>query len=174
LFASFAGGISSFGLEILKAEAFSNTNGVVLDTFVIADPKRTFQLNPSETERFQDLIRRIALGKTDVRRLLRNQESLPSKRRAIDPQVEFDSSAHETATLVEIVTDDEPGLLYRLATVFSSNACNIDTVLIDTKAGRAIDIFYVAQGGSKLSPELESKLKNQLLAVCAGNSSLQR
>jgi [protein-PII] uridylyltransferase len=166
LFASLAGAISSFGLDILNAEAFSNTNGIVLDTFVIADRKRTFHLNPSETERLQDLIRRIALGKTDVRRLFRNQVPLPPKKRAIAPQVRFDSSAHETATLVEIVADDQPGLLYRLATVFSSNDCNIDTVLIDTKAHRALDVFYVAQEGKKLSSELETKLKEQLLAAC--------
>ena len=166
LFASFAGAISSVGLEILKAEAFSNTNGIVLDTFVIADPKRTFDLNPSETERLQDLIRRIALGKTDVRRLFRAQESLPVKKRTITPKVLFDSSAHETATLVKIVAGDQPGLLYRLGTVFASNACNIDTVLIDTKAGQAIDVFYVAEGGMKLSAESEAKLKEQLLAAC--------
>lgn len=166
LFASFAGAISSVGLEILKAEAFSNTNGIVLDTFVIADPKRTFDQNPSETERLQDLTRRIALGKTDVRRLFRAQESLPPKKRTIAPQVLFDSSEHETATLVKIVAGDQPGLLYRLGTVFASNACNIDTVLIDTKAGQAIDVFYVAEGGKKLSAESEAKLKEQLLAAC--------
>jgi [protein-PII] uridylyltransferase len=166
LFASFAGAISSVGLEILKAEAFSNTNGIVLDTFVIADPKRTFDLNPSETERLQDLIRRIALGKTDVRRLFRTQESLPPKKRTIAPQVLFDSSAHETATLVRIVAGDQPGLLYKLGTVFSSNACSIDTVLIDTKAGQAIDVFYVAERGKKLSAESEAKLKEQLLVAC--------
>jgi [protein-PII] uridylyltransferase len=43
LFASFAGAISSFGLDILKAEAFANAKGVVLDTFVFADPKRLLQ-----------------------------------------------------------------------------------------------------------------------------------
>jgi [protein-PII] uridylyltransferase len=64
------------------------------------------------------------------------------------------------------VADDQPGLLYRLATVFSSNGCNIDTVLIDTKAHRALDVFYVAQEGKKLSSELETKLKEQLLAAC--------
>ena len=34
LFSSMAGAISSFGMDILKAEAFSNAKGQVLDTFV--------------------------------------------------------------------------------------------------------------------------------------------
>jgi [protein-PII] uridylyltransferase len=171
LFASFAGAMSSFGLDIVKAEAFSNAEGVILDTFIFADPKRTLQLNPSEAERLQDLIRRVALGKTDARRLFRNRPHRESKRRTIEPQVQFDSEVHETATLVEIMAEDRPGLLYSLATVFSSNGCNIDTVLIDTKGQRAIDVFYVAQNGKKLSSESQDILKEQLLAACVSASN---
>ena len=166
LFASFAGAISSFGLDILKAEAFSNARGIVLDTFVFADPQRTLELNPPESERLLDLIRRVALGKTDGQRLLRSRAHADPKKRGVPPQVHFDSDACETATLVEIVAEDRPGLLYNLATVFSSTACNIDVVLIDTKGHRAIDVFYVAHDGHKLSPELQAALKEKLLAAC--------
>jgi UTP:GlnB (protein PII) uridylyltransferase len=62
LFASFAGALSSFGLDILKAEAFSNAKGLILDTFVFADPKRTLDLNPPEVERLHNpLTSRAAL-----------------------------------------------------------------------------------------------------------------
>jgi [protein-PII] uridylyltransferase len=166
LFASFAGAISSFGLDILKAEAFSNARGMILDTFVFADPQRTLELNPPESERLLDLIRRVALGKTDGQRLLRSRAQADSRKRSSPPQVNFDSDACDTATLVEIVAEDRPGLLYNLATVFSSSACNIDVVLIDTKGHRAIDVFYVAHDGQKLSPELQASLKGKLLAVC--------
>jgi [protein-PII] uridylyltransferase len=166
LFASFAGAISSFGLDILKAEAFSNARGIILDTFVFADPQRTLELNPPESERLLDLIRRVAQGKTDGQRLLRDRAQPDPKRRGAPPLVHFDSDACETATLVEIVAEDRPGLLYNLATVFSSTACNIDVVLIDTKGHRAIDVFYVAHDGQKLSPELQAALREKLLAVC--------
>jgi [protein-PII] uridylyltransferase len=166
LFASFAGALSSFGLDILKAEAFSNARGTILDTFVFADPQRTLELNPPESERLLDLIRRVALGKTDGQRLLRSRAQADPKKRGTPPRVQFDSDACDTATLVEIVAEDRPGLLYNLATVFSSTACNIDVVLIDTKGHRAIDVFYVAHDGQKLSPELQATLKEKLLAVC--------
>jgi [protein-PII] uridylyltransferase len=166
LFASFAGAISSFGMDILKAEAFSNARGIILDTFVFADPQRTLELNPPESERLLDLIRRVALGKTDGQRLLRDRAQPDPKRRGAPPLVHFDSDACETATLVEIVAEDRPGLLYNLATVFSSTACNIDVVLIDTKGHRAMDVFYVAHDGQKLSPELQAALREKLLAVC--------
>ena len=166
LFASFAGAISSFGLDILKAEAFSNASGVLLDTFVFGDPKRMLQQNPSEADRLSDLIQRIALGKTDAHRLMRGQGLPDAKKRILPSQVQFDSEACPAATLVEIETEDRPGLLYSLATVFSSNACNIDVVLVDTKGHRAIDVFYVAHDGRKLSPEMQARLKERLLAAC--------
>jgi [protein-PII] uridylyltransferase len=167
LFASFAGAISSFGMDILKAEAFSNARGVLLDTFVFGDPKRMLQQNPGEADRLTDLVQRIALGKTDAHRLMRGLE-LPhaGARRATPPQVQFDSEACPAATLVEIETEDRPGLLYRLASVFSSNSCNIDVVLVDTKGHRAIDVFYVAHAGQKLSPDMQATLKEKLLAEC--------
>ncbi len=166
LFASLAGAFSSFGLDILKAEAFSNARGLILDTFIFADPRRTLELNPSETDRLLDLLRHVATGKTDVRMLLKNRPQPEAKRVAEAPSVEFDSEACATATLVEINTQDRPGLLYSLATAFSSAACNIDVVLIDTKGSRAIDVFYVAHQGSKLSPETQTILKERLLGAC--------
>jgi [protein-PII] uridylyltransferase len=166
LFASFAGAISSFGMDILKAEAFSNATGAVLDMFVFADPKRMLQQNPGEGERLTDLIQRIALGKTDAQRLMRGRGLPDASRRATPAQVQFDSEACPTATLVEIETEDRPGLLYSLATVFSSNGCNIDVVLVDTKGHRAIDVFYVAHEGRKLSPGTQESLKEKLLAAC--------
>jgi [protein-PII] uridylyltransferase len=166
LFASLAGAISSFGMDILKAEAFANSRGLILDTFVFADTKRTLDLNPPEADRLQDLIRKVATGKADVQRLLRNRAQPDPKRHGAPPTVQFDSEACETATLVEIVAEDRPGLLYSLASALSSAACNIDVVLIDTKGNRAIDVFYVAHNGAKLTPEIQATLKERLLAAC--------
>lgn len=166
LFASFAGAISSFGMDILKAEAFSNTGRVVLDTFVFADPKGMLRQNPNEAERLIDLIGRVALGKTDVLKLMRGRALPETGKRTAAAEVQFDSEACPTATLVEIATEDRPGLLYSLANVFSSSACNIDVVLVDTKGRRAIDVFYIAQEGHKLTPEAQAALRNRLLAAC--------
>ena len=168
LFGSLAGAISSFGMNIMKAEAFSNSEGVILDTFVFTDPKRALELNPPEAERLQDLMTRIALGKTEARRLFRNRPGPRLEPPALQPEIQFDSEACESATLVEVMAEDRPGLLYALATVFFSSSCNIDAVLIDTKGNRALDVFYVARGGAKLSPELQHELREKLTAACLG------
>jgi len=164
LFASLAGAVSSFGMDILKAEAFSNSKGVILDTFVFADPKRTLELNPTEMERLQETLERVALGKADIDALLRSRP-LPArlKRRTVRASVHFDSDACETATLVEIIAEDRPRLLYDLAAAISSTGCNIDVVLIDTEGHKAIDVFYVASDGKKLTSDIQAVLEKKLL-----------
>ena len=44
--------------------------------------------------------------------------------------------------------------------------CNIEVVLIDTEAHKALDVFYVTHQGHKLEPPVEERLKAGLLAAC--------
>jgi [protein-PII] uridylyltransferase len=64
---------------------------------------------------------------------------------------------------VEIIAEDRPRLLYDLAAAISSSGCNIDVVLIDTEGRKAIDVFYVASDGKKLTPDVQAVLERKLL-----------
>ncbi|MBL8176098.1 MAG: ACT domain-containing protein [Bryobacterales bacterium] len=137
---------------------------------MFADPSRTLELNPSEVDRLQSILERVLLGRLHVRELLRSRPkpSLPSRRSAIAPKVSFDNEASETATLVELVAEDRPGLLYDVASALSNSGCNIELVLVDTEAHKAMDVFYVSHAGRKLTEEHMRRLQASLLAVCAG------
>jgi [protein-PII] uridylyltransferase len=76
--------------------------------------------------------------------------------------VSFNSDASQSATLIEIVAQDRPGLLYDLTSAISSHGANIEVVLIDTEAHKAIDVFYVTANGRKLTPETQSALAESL------------
>jgi [protein-PII] uridylyltransferase len=164
LFAPVAAAISSFGLNILKAEAFSNADGVAVETFTFSDPHRTLELNPPEVDRLRGVVRRVVEGKQDALKLLRGRPRplLPSRAR-LKPRVAFNNEASETATLIEIVAEDRPGLLYDLARTISEQGCNIEVVLIDTEAHKALDVFYV----SRIGGEVQARLKTALIAACA-------
>jgi [protein-PII] uridylyltransferase len=168
LFAAAAGTLSSFGMNILKAEAFSNRRGLILDTFTFADPSRTLDLNPSETDRLRTTAERVIAGKLDVRQLLRNRPKpvLPTRSARIPAKVTFDGKASSSATLVEIVAEDRPGLLYDLASAISSHGCNIEVVLIDTQAHKAIDVFYITKDGGKIEPVKQGRLEEALQQAC--------
>ena len=169
LFAAAAGCISSFGMNIVKAEAFSNRQEVVLDTFTFEDPHRTLDLNPSEVDRLRSVAERAIAGKLNVRDLLCNRpkKPLPSRKAGIAPRISFDGAASQSATLVEIVAEDRPGLLYDLASAISATGANIEVVLIDTQAHKAIDVFYVTAGGKKLDEAQQTALEEALRKAAA-------
>lgn len=169
LFASMAGALASFGMNILKAEAFANQQGTILDTFAFADPQRTLELNPPELERLRQTLERVLLGKLDVKALLRNRPkpALPSKNSRIPSRVSFDAEASESATLVEVTTQDRPGLLYDLAFAFSDSGCSIEVVLVDTEAHKALDVFYVTANGRKLESAHQQSLRARLVECAA-------
>lgn len=170
LFAQLAGTLAAFGTSILKAEAYSNQRGEALDTFVFADPHRTLELNPPEAERLLTLIERAALGKLDVKQLLKSRPAVlpPSRKARIEPRVSFDNEASPAATLLQVMAQDRPGLLYELGSVLSDAGCNIEVVLVDTEAHRAIDVFFVTHGGAKLTKDVQSQLAPVLEDVCKG------
>jgi [protein-PII] uridylyltransferase len=169
LFAAVAGTLAGFGMNILKADAFANQRGTVVDKFMFADPLRALELNPTEIDRLKKCVERVVLSKADVRELLRNRPtpSRPAATARVSPRISFDSEASGAATLIEIVAEDRPGLLYDLASAISSEGCNIEVVLIDTEAHRAIDVFYVTAGGRKLDMDCTARLRGELLSACA-------
>jgi [protein-PII] uridylyltransferase len=63
------------------------------------------------------------------------------------------------------VAHDRPGLLYDLASTFSRFGANIEVVLIDTQAHKAIDVFYVTAEGKKLTAEKQAILETALRAA---------
>lgn len=168
LFASMAGTLASFGMNILKAEAFANRQNLVLDTFTFADPARTLDLNPSELDRLHAVLEKVLAGRVHAVDLLKNRPKppLPSRKSRIPARINFDNVAGQTASLIEITAEDRPGLLYDLATTITNHGCNIEVVLIDTQAHKAIDVFYVTAEGAKLAAEKQQRLGESLTAVC--------
>ena len=164
VFAALAGALASFGFNILKVEAFANTQGRLLDLFHFADPLRTLDLNPSEVDTVRKRATQAAKGELDVPRLLKSRPK-PKTRMKLTPVVEVSSRENAKSTLVEIVSEDRPGLLYDLASTISDQGCSIDVVLIDTEATKALDVFYVTKNGAPLSADEQGELTVALEAA---------
>jgi [protein-PII] uridylyltransferase len=164
LFADLAGAVSAFGLNIVRAEAYTSQEGFALDRFFCEDPFRTIELNPPEVARLEQLVQRAARGQLDLaRELQRRREPQRPARARIQPAVAVDRSGRRT--IFEVLANDRIGLLYDLARTLADAGCDLDVVLVNTEGPRALDVFYVTQDGRGLDDHAATKLRQQLLAV---------
>ena len=67
-----------------------------------------------------------------------------------------------------LVTVTPTYALSDLASAFSGAGCNIEVVLIDTEAHKALDVFYVTYQGAKLTESKCAELAEKLLGACQG------
>ena len=166
LFATLTGVLAAWGMNIVKANAFSNQAGTVVDTLYFTDRFRTLELNLSEWDRFKNSIAAVLAGEADLDKMLRDRQRGEKNIRvkvAIETRIDFDDDCSSTSTLLQVIAQDRPRLLHRISSCLSSQKCNIEIALIDTEGQMAIDAFYLTAGGKKLTVEHQKKLEKALL-----------
>jgi [protein-PII] uridylyltransferase len=171
LFATLSGVLAAWGMNIVKANAFSNAAGIVVDTFHFTDRFRTLELNLSEWARFKNSVISVMLGEADLEKMLRDRQR--SEKGAIakvkvETKIEFDDACSATTTLVQVIAQDRPRLLHRIASCLSDQECNIEIALIDTEGQMVIDTFYLTASGKKLKPEHQKQVQKALMEELRG------
>jgi [protein-PII] uridylyltransferase len=166
LFATLSGVLAAWGMNIVKANAFSNAAGVVVDTFHFTDRFRTLELNLSEWARFKNSVVSVMLGEADLEKMLRDRQRSEKgviAKVKVETKIEFDDASSATTTLVQVIAQDRPRLLHRIASCLSDQKCNIEIALIDTEGQMAIDTFYLTSDGKKLKPDHQKVVEKALL-----------
>jgi len=172
LFATIAGVLAAWGMNIVTADAFSNRHGVVVDTFRFTDTFRTLEMNASEHKAFVKSVHEVLTGAVALEKLLSGRRR--GRRKAplvvVETRVEFDDEASSHSTLLEVVTQDTTGLLRALSLTLAAEGCNIEVALVDTEGETAIDVFYLTRNGAKLDGNERRALKNALIAAIEENA----
>jgi [protein-PII] uridylyltransferase len=171
LFATLTGVLAAWGMNIVKANAFSNQAGIVVDSLYFTDRFRTLELNLSEWDRFKKSLAAVLAGEADLDRMLRDRQRAEKHIKAkvaVESRIDFDDECSSTSTLLQVIAQDRPRLLHRLSSCLSRQQCNIEIALIDTEGQMAIDTFYLTSKGKKLPMGLQKKVEKALLEELKG------
>ena len=128
LFADVAGALAAWGMNIVKAGAFSNDAGVIVDSFHFTDIFRTLELNPEEKDRFLAYLHDVVSLKVPVEQLLearRHSYNPTNLKTEVTTRLEFDNESCTHSTILQVVAQDLPGLLRQIAMTFSLTSATL-------------------------------------------------
>jgi [protein-PII] uridylyltransferase len=172
LFSNICGVLSSFGMNIIRGHALTNPNGLVLDVFQFTDDERFLELNRDGQRQVLQVLEDVVSGRADVVARLRPLEQGVLRARGaarFPPVVRADNQASGRYTILDIVATNALGLLYRISRVISQHGCDVDLVLIATEGEKAIDVFHITTGGSKLTEAEQQALTSDLHRTLEGS-----
>jgi [protein-PII] uridylyltransferase len=176
LFRKIAGSFSALGLNILSAQVFTRTDGIVLDTFFVLDAFTGNLPAATQPAKFQGLLTRALLQDVDLAELIRAERRMSAAYQAytgerLPTRVRFDNDSSESRTIVEVEAEDRVGLLYAISQALADLQLDIYGARISTGRGAAIDSFYVSESnGHKITDrarqqEIEKKIRSEVNAL---------
>jgi [protein-PII] uridylyltransferase len=169
LFHAISGSLTAAGLNILNARIFTRSDAIILDTFYVVDARTGLPASPENRAKFEStlvgvLTENIDLGPLIARRKPAAPLYLPAEGERIPTSIRIDNDISETRTVIDLETEDYPGLLHTISRTFTDLGVDISLAKICTEKGAAIDSFYVAErDGQKINnPERHADIQRAL------------
>ncbi len=170
LFSRITGTLSCFGMDIRSAEAFSNANLLVLDTFLFADPHGHLEQRVSRDD-FQHLVEEVVEGKRDIELLLRQHLDEVAFDKYEVMEAGFDNEIHPSCTRLRVVCRNHVGLTYLLSHCISTEGFSIEMAYVGTTPDTSEQQYYIQRQGGKLTEAMQADLKRKLESLAEAASS---
>ncbi len=179
LISKIAGVFTLNGINILDVQVFTWRNNVALDIFKVQPPPDQLFENERWARAAEHLNDAID-GKLDLKEALK--EKLSSYRASglsksgRKSRVKVDNESSSFFTIIEVFTDDFPGLLHCITDALFSCKLDIWVAKIATKVDQVVDVFYVRDfDGQKVdTPEQEAMIKSTILSALPNPENNER
>ena len=172
-----AGALTGCGLDILSLDVFTRDDGVALDVFRVCEAMGEDPVQPvGEMLRRQvdEALESTLRGERDPAAWVERQRKRQSRRRrsrsSHPPEVRFGPPDALGRTLIEVRTDDEPGVLYCIASTLAALGLDISFAKVATEKSQALDVFY-AEGidGEPLPESRQEEVRAALIGALQGS-----
>jgi len=159
LFARVTGSFAASGLTILKADIFTRTDDIAIETFYVATERLEAVTDPRDLADFEKILNQaMSMEQFDFNTTFARKAAKPRSpvydSSELPTRVSVDQSASRSHTLLDVQTADYPGLLYRIACAIADTGLDLVTARITTEKGAALDTFYLCgRDGKKIESE---------------------
>lgn len=161
-----AGTIAAMNMNILRAQVFTAKNGIMIDTFQVADADGAIV---TDEEVWQTII-------SDLKMVLAGSKLPPIPKTSlykrilpgtITPSVSFDNETSDTLTIIDITARDRVGLLYFITKTLYDLNLDIASAKISTEGISVKDSFYVSDLlRNKITDKArQDRIRDAILAV---------
>ncbi|MEO7273836.1 MAG: hypothetical protein ABIX28_08485 [Vicinamibacterales bacterium] len=170
LFSNIAGVVSYFGMDIHRGQVMTTPEGLVLAVFEFSDAEGFLAKQRDAPRQIHRMLEAVVAGSIDMAVLLRDRDrALPPAHGASGAQsIHLDNTQSDDETVLEIVADDAPGLLYRITRVIADAGCAVGLALVSTEHGKAVDVLHITRERRPLTETDQAGLQQALETVLTG------
>jgi [protein-PII] uridylyltransferase len=153
LLADVAGVLYANRIEVVDAAIYSRASSdpkdpaEALDIFRVRDAMGQAVTDEAKWRKVRTDLEAVLTGKTKVTDLVASRPKGDSvvawKTPAVPTELKVDNGVSRDFTVVEVITEDRPGVLYAITRTLAGEGLDIHRSKISTEANRAIDVFYV-------------------------------
>jgi len=150
----FCGVLSANDANILDAQIFTRTDGIIIDRFRVADVVSKASLSPARCEKIHQELNLVFEEAADIEALLQRHRMKWKRRTSVvnpNVRVDVEFEDHPHYTIIDVYAPDMRGFLYRITGTISMLGLNISFAKIATRVDGIVDSFYVLDfNGNKL------------------------
>ncbi len=164
LLSTVTGGFERMNLNIVDARLHHSASGFALYTFVALEEHTTEAYDADHLDALKTRLRTLIMNPRAEQeprpvRLSRTMKHFP-----IETRVTFTDSPRGTHTVMEVVAQDQPGLLHRVARCLWQCKVRLVTAKIATLGERAEDVFFITDrdGNPVDDPQQRDCLQNRI------------
>jgi [protein-PII] uridylyltransferase len=155
IFSKIAGVLAAKGLQILDAQIATLADGIVIDSFRVADGDYPGGPPPHRLADVREGIVAVLEGRRLVESLVAEATRFGAARHGVplrEPTVvQVDLETSDRYTIIDVFADDRQGLLYIITRAIFDLHLSVHAARISTKLDQIVDVFYVTdQAGGKV------------------------
>jgi [protein-PII] uridylyltransferase len=189
LLAKITGVLFANKLDIMDAAIYSRepfgalTTGEALDIFRVRPATEMAIIDDARIESIRRDLMAVLEGRVGVDSLVTSRAASTSsifaraKPEVPPTEVKVDNEISRDFTVIDVFTEDRPGVLYTIARVLHEQGLDIHRSKVGVEADRVADIFYVrseATGGKVLDPDHIAAISEALGSALPGKRPPQR